>query len=136
LVSANGPSVTGRRRRTYRITDAGTAALRAWIRDHRGAQTELRDTGLLKLFFAGVGTQGDVVALARAQMADHERRLAAYELILAQIEAAPHQAFARATLQLGLAHERGSVDFWRGVAENPPTIKSPLPSRVAPPAPT
>jgi PadR family transcriptional regulator AphA len=75
----------GRRRRVYRITDAGTGALREWINGPYNAPTELRDTGLLKLFFAGVASTEEVVALARAQQAGHQRRLADYERILASI---------------------------------------------------
>jgi PadR family transcriptional regulator AphA len=111
---------TGRRRHVYRITEAGKQVLREWIRAQDVAPTELRDTGLLKLFFAGVATPEDVAELARAQLADHERRLAEYERILARIADAPEQAFARATLRLGLSHERGSVEFWRQVAADPP----------------
>src|SRR5437588_8383332 len=41
----------GRRRRLYRLTDRGRRALDAWRGDPRGELLELRDLGLLKLFF-------------------------------------------------------------------------------------
>ena len=42
---------TGRRRRFYAITDAGRAALDAWRRRRPRETPELRDPGVLKLFF-------------------------------------------------------------------------------------
>src|SRR5215207_852940 len=113
---------SGRRRRVYRITGAGHAVLREWISGPHNAPTELRDTGLLKLFFAGVATSDEVVALAEAELANHERRLSEYERILASIADAPDQTFARATLRLGIIHERGSIEFWREIAEDEPRI--------------
>lgn len=121
---------SGRRRHVYRITDAGRDALRDWIRGPNHAPIELRDTGLLKLFFAGVASQDEIVALARSQQAEHERRFAEYERILERIADSPEQAFARATLRLGLSHERGSVEFWRDVAANPPAAPEVKPMRT------
>src|SRR3954452_14411418 len=43
---------TGRRRRLLRVTDAGVDALRAWVATPTDAPSEVRDLGLLKLFFA------------------------------------------------------------------------------------
>jgi DNA-binding PadR family transcriptional regulator len=110
----------GRRRRVYSITEAGRRALQDWLRAGEPEPAELRDPGLLKLFFAGVVTREDVVALARAQATAHARRLAEYERIEATIAGDPRQAFARATLRLGLVHEQTAVEFWRRVAEDPP----------------
>src|SRR6476469_2355252 len=45
----------GRRRRLFTITAAGRAALRAWLATPAEAPTELRDAGLLQLFFADLG---------------------------------------------------------------------------------
>src|SRR5215207_8562458 len=50
---------TGRRRRSYRITPEGRAALSAWLAEPAAEPPQLRSLGLLKLFFAqhaGPGT--------------------------------------------------------------------------------
>src|SRR6185503_8111564 len=42
----------GRRRRTYTITAEGRDALEAWLREPSSGGSELRDLGMLKLFFS------------------------------------------------------------------------------------
>jgi len=61
----------GERRRTvYAITAAGTEALREWLR--RPPETyEVRDEGLLKLFFAGALPAAEGVAILRDMRAHH-----------------------------------------------------------------
>ncbi|MGE5280760.1 MAG: PadR family transcriptional regulator [Chloroflexota bacterium] len=61
----------GERRRTvYAITAAGTEALREWLR--RPPETyEVRDEGLLKLFFAGVLPAEEAAEILRAMRAHH-----------------------------------------------------------------
>src|SRR5579884_1556839 len=54
----------GRRRRTYRITETGREALHSWLTSDIGAPVELRDPGLLKLFFGQELSREEVVALA------------------------------------------------------------------------
>jgi DNA-binding PadR family transcriptional regulator len=65
----------GERRRTvYAITAAGESALKDWLR--RPPETfEMREEGLLKLFFAGVLPPGEAARILRA-MARYRRELA------------------------------------------------------------
>src|SRR3954468_20190910 len=56
----------GRRRKRYALTPAGRAALRAWLAAPTDAMTELRDPGLLQLFFGA-----DPARLAAAQLETH-----------------------------------------------------------------
>src|ERR1700757_1533765 len=65
---------TGRRRRRYSLTPAGRQALSAWGGQPTDAFTELRDQGLLQLFFGA-----DPARLAAIQLEVHERKLAEYE---------------------------------------------------------
>src|SRR5437660_548288 len=67
---------TGRRRRVLRITAAGRRALERWLTEPTDAQTEIRDLGLLKLFFAGAVDLGALADLAEHQVAAHRARLA------------------------------------------------------------
>ena len=51
---------SGRRRPLYRISRRGRKALQAWLAEPIGDGTEVRDLGLLKLFFAGAGSPDTV----------------------------------------------------------------------------
>ncbi len=113
---------SGRRRRRFSITPAGRDLLREWIRSDESTPPELRDSGLLKLFFARPVETAAVVKLARASAAEHARRLTDYERLLPRLERDPGAAFALATLRLGLRHEQLAVEFWQDVADNPPHV--------------
>src|SRR4051794_24186616 len=54
----------GRRRRLFSITDAGRAALKEWLEAPSVVQTETRDLGLLKLYFADLTTPERVRTMA------------------------------------------------------------------------
>jgi PadR family transcriptional regulator AphA len=73
LIEATGEPGGGRRRTVYRVTDEGLAALRDWLA--RPPQTyELRDEGLLKLFFADAAPAGAAATL-EAKRAHHAAKL-------------------------------------------------------------
>ncbi len=69
----------GRRRRVFTITPAGLAALRAWLGQPSREPTELRDLGLLQLFFADLGPPEARRAIAAQQVAIHSAKLVEYE---------------------------------------------------------
>ena len=69
----------GRRRRIFAITSAGLEALTAWLERPARARTELRDLGLLQLFFMDLASEEARLRLAREQLAIHQARLSAYE---------------------------------------------------------
>jgi DNA-binding PadR family transcriptional regulator len=110
----------GRRRRLYTITEAGRAALEAWLHEPTSQPPQLRDLGLLKLFFSSLTDEETVRSLARAQEAAHRERLAVYEAIEAQRPAQPADPFPFATLRMGVMVERAFVAFWSSVADEPP----------------
>jgi PadR family transcriptional regulator AphA len=97
----------GRRRRTYRITAKGRKALRDWLAAPADVLAELRDPGLLQLFFGA-----DPVPLAEVQLEAHRRKLDEY---LALRENLPEGGPRRA-LDAGIGHEREYVRFWSGLA--------------------
>lgn len=94
---------TGRRRKIYRLTDAGHAALDAWRAEPVGEDFELRDPGMLKLFFGA-----DPKPLAQAQLAIHQKQLAMYR------EQAKNDMpeGTRRALECGMGHEREYVRYW------------------------
>jgi PadR family transcriptional regulator, regulatory protein AphA len=107
----------GRRRRVYSLTPAGQKALDDWVREPTSEQPQIRDTGLLKLFFGDGMNAEEIGALARAQEEAHRARLAVYESIIDGVTNPNHAAVVRA----GLVHERTFAEFWRKVAPTPPS---------------
>ena len=104
---------TGRRRRRFTLEPAGRVALQSWLATPDGHGTEIRDLGLLRLFFGSAAADdGDVQASARAQAQAHRDKLVLYE-DLQRRGAEPHVA---ATLRLGVAYEAAAVAFWDSIA--------------------
>ena len=97
----------GRRRRVYRLTDAGRKALREWVRAPAAETAELRDPGLLKLFF---GAKPGPLASAQAEL--HERKLAEYRELHAA-SGATMPAGMRLALEAGIGFEREWIRFWK-----------------------
>jgi DNA-binding PadR family transcriptional regulator len=104
----------GRRRRTYRLTKAGRAALRDWLAEPETSLGELRSPGLLQLFFGA-----EKAPLARAQLEAHARKLAEYEQ-LHEAAGAWLPEGQRLALEAGIAHEREWLRFWREVGDIDP----------------
>jgi DNA-binding PadR family transcriptional regulator len=79
-IAGDDASRGGRRRRVYRITPAGTDALRQWL-SGRETRIELRDESLLRLFFSDVAPLERGLGLLAArregyhQMLEHLRSL-------------------------------------------------------------
>jgi DNA-binding PadR family transcriptional regulator len=70
LVEGEAAPKGGRRRRVFKITAAGRRELRKWL-DKPAETFELRDEGLLKLFFSGSASPGRGVELLREKAAAH-----------------------------------------------------------------
>jgi len=104
---------TGRKRRTYRLTDAGEDALREWAAEPTDEPTEIRDLAVLKLFFGRMTEPQQLRDLADHAAAAHRRRLAEYEAIAAFPDIETHE---RATLEMGLSFERLAISYWEKVA--------------------
>ena len=83
LIAGEDAATGGRARTVYRLTPAGEAALREYLLSP-DASCELRDEGLLKLFFAGA-LEDPAVALdkVRAVRANHAEQLRQLEGIAA-----------------------------------------------------
>ena len=98
----------------YRITPAGSEAVRAWLDADEDATDPDRSTLVLKLFF---GAQGDRDALTRQLVAfrdDYARRLDLYESGLRPAGAPvtdTSNEFTQLTLRYGIARARAAVDW-------------------------
>jgi PadR family transcriptional regulator AphA len=74
LVKGEADPPGGRKRTVYRLTAAGRKELRRWLK--RPAETfELRDEGLLKLFFSGAASPQSAAEAIAAKRGYHERKL-------------------------------------------------------------
>jgi DNA-binding PadR family transcriptional regulator len=104
----------GRRRRLFSITAAGRVALERWIGEPAGDGTEVRDLGLLKLFFAASASPSEVAALAEQQSEVHERMLAEYDALNDAIHGEAGE-WELATLDMGRRFERLTIEFWSEV---------------------
>ena len=109
---------SGRRRRTFALTDEGRAALDSWLADPTDEATELRDLALLKLYFGGQAGPGSVARVATNAAGVHRRRLAAYEALVTDPPATVdiHQL---SILALAARYETEAVAFWEAVATDP-----------------
>lgn len=100
----------GRRRKTYSLERRGREALRRWLAEPAATNTELRDPGLLKLYFGA-----DPGALAPEQLAAHRAKLAEYERTMAADPGGDPRGPWLA-LEMGIAAERAWIRFWSGLA--------------------
>lgn len=73
LVTEKG-SAGERGRTVYRATSKGREALEQWLRSPEQA-LEMRDEGLLKLFFVGLLEPDDAIAVLEAKRRNHEAKL-------------------------------------------------------------
>lgn len=100
----------GRRRKHYKLTGVGERALADWLAEPTGELAELRDPGLLKIFFGA-----DPGTIAAAQLPAHRENLTSYEELIAEIEGKVPPGMVL-SLRAGIAHERAWVDFWLELA--------------------
>ncbi len=104
----------GRRRRTYKLTDAGLDALNAWRAEPTDELFEARDLAILKLFCGG-----DPEALAAKQRAAHQTKLDEYVELREQLAKQDAPRGMRLALDAGIGIEREFVRFWTTMASGP-----------------
>jgi DNA-binding PadR family transcriptional regulator len=103
----------GRRRRVYAITDRGREALEAWRQATDVPLPELRDLGLLKVFFGA-----DPRAIAPGLVERYTERLGVYRQLHAALSASgdPAARGALLTLEAGIAHAELWIGYWSRLA--------------------
>ena len=101
----------GRHRRFFKLTTEGRRALQDWLDAPTGELFELRDLGLLKLYFGA-----DPVPFAEIRLPIHERKLAEHEERIRVFgEEIPDGV--RLAIEAGIGHEREWVRYWSALAE-------------------
>lgn len=101
----------GRRRRVYRLTQAGHQAMGDWRAEPPEEPEQTQDPALVKVFFGA-----DPAVIAAAQIDAHRRRLEAAENLIAKIGQG-HYGGRGAVLRYELAYERMALNFWTQLAE-------------------
>jgi len=101
----------GRRRKLYRITQAGRDALAGWLSAEPGDELpEVRDISLLKVYFGA-----DPGPIAARRVAVHRAKLRQYEELAKELEGTGITGPLTA-LRAGLGHEREWVKYWAALA--------------------
>ena len=118
----------GRRRRLFSITGAGRAALKEWLDAPSHTQTETRDLGLLKLYFADLTTPERVRQMAEEQIALHKERLAEYDAFSAEMARYEKLHLHQVPIRMGYLFEEAFITFWSSILEDPPSLDPRIPS--------
>ena len=99
LVRSSSKPSGGRARTAYELTEAGRQALAEWLTSDQALFYELRDEGMLKLFFSDIAPESRVenIRAMRARAQRKHDQLRALETKAAEMPTGP-----RLTLELGL----------------------------------
>ena len=107
LLEGNEQSTGGRRRTVYRLTAAGRRELRRWL-EQPPEVLELRDEGLLKLFFAGASGAEQAMRNLEARKRIFEQKLAQLRVIESYAAAAP-DPYPYMVLRYGIASSEWAI---------------------------
>jgi PadR family transcriptional regulator AphA len=112
LISGRETPTGRRRRRVFEITDAGRAELREWLAGTEPIPFELRDVGMLKLFFADSSPRLEAGALLEAVRRRSQERVDTLTAIrpVAAEAAAKGIGHPLLTLELGIAFHQAMAD--------------------------
>jgi PadR family transcriptional regulator AphA len=111
---------TGRRRKTYSITNAGMVVVREWLATPPTREPSYDDEAIMKLTYAALGTPDAVRDLARDQVAYYTWRIEAFEAgLLVSDEDAERRRYIRTGARLALRQAHTLLEFWRDVEKDP-----------------
>jgi PadR family transcriptional regulator, regulatory protein AphA len=105
LVRGHSEPTGGRTRKVYGLTEAGAQALHDWLGSGEEPLYEVRDEGLLKLFFSEAAPQ-ERIEIVRAIRRRMERKLAQLDAL-----GTPTKAGPGLTLSLGIDVTKAYIDW-------------------------
>src|SRR5579859_6234499 len=108
LVQSRSEPSGARARTVYQLTDAGRDALTEWLGSDAALVYELRDEGMLKLFFSDVAPE-QRLGNVRAMRALYQRKLD--QLCALEARATGMRTGPRLTLELGLSITRSLIEW-------------------------
>lgn len=103
---------TSRRRRVLAITDAGRAVLRSWLAAPTESRREVRDTGMMKLFFSEASEPDELEVLIKEQLAVHQRWLDQFRESRAMFVDRADLGNRPVTIEMAILFEQAAVEFW------------------------
>ena len=106
---------TGRRRRSYRITAQGRAALAAWLAEPADEPPQFRSLGLLKLFFGQHAQPEDIAELARTEAELHRQYVGIAAGIVERLQARGDRPGQLAVAQLMGDAYRVMAEQWERI---------------------
>ncbi len=109
LVLGRPEPTGGRPRMVYEPTETGLAALRGWLESDAEPGYELRDEGMLKLFFSDVGDPDRRLEIVRAMRRRHELKRA--QLAALEAKAATMRPGPALTLELGVSMTEFMIEW-------------------------
>jgi PadR family transcriptional regulator, regulatory protein AphA len=109
LVRGTFEPTGGRARTVFELTDAGRVALQAWLGSDTELTNELRDEGMLKLFFSDSGSAQLRIDNIRAKRHRCERKLAQLRELEPHASQGPEGPYL--TLQLGIRMQECVIDW-------------------------
>jgi PadR family transcriptional regulator, regulatory protein AphA len=101
----------GRARTVFELTDAGRDALHAWLGSDTELVNELRDEGMLKLFFSDCASPQERIDNIRTKRLQCERKLAQLRELEPHASSGPQGPYL--TLQLGISMQECVIDWCR-----------------------
>lgn len=121
-----------RRRRTFALTRSGEAALREWLRREEPIPFELRDIGLVKLFFADALDQSEARPLLTSMLRRSEGRILTLRSIVPEAERMTQEGnpYPLLTLQMGMAFHQAIVEACSDFGKN--SVGGPRPRNAQP----
>jgi DNA-binding PadR family transcriptional regulator len=108
LVKGRSEPSGGRARTVYELTEAGAAALKDWLASDEEDLYELRDEGMLKLFFSDSLPERRI-EIVRAMRERSERKLAQLRSIEPHASQGPKGSYL--TLQMGIGMTEWTVEW-------------------------
>lgn len=112
MIRGRSEPTGGRPRMVYELTPDGDAALRTWLESDREPLYELRDEGMLKLFFSDVVSPERRIDNIRAMRERMERKLA--QLRTLEAKAGKMRTGPSLTLRLGITSTECFIQWCEG----------------------
>jgi PadR family transcriptional regulator, regulatory protein AphA len=109
LVRGRFEPTGGRARTVFELTDAGRDALQAWLGSDTELVNELRDEGMLKLFFSDCASPQERIDNIRTKRLQCERTLAQLRELEPHASSGPQGPYL--TLQLGIRMQECVIDW-------------------------
>jgi DNA-binding PadR family transcriptional regulator len=117
LVTAKDDPAGGRARVRWSITPAGRRALHDWLTaDDDGGTFEMRDEGMLRLFFMGAVPEDERAAVLERIVARHRQVVRELEGIRPLAATAPNE-FPSAVLETGIAYHTWMAERFAQLTE-------------------